>query len=344
MPRLFANMNVRRAFSTTREGFMFDRRTFVTSSLAFVAVSAGAQQQERRFRLANGYKSDSFQSRNLADFAAALTSSGIPVELHADNTLFKLSEIPNAVRDGKAELGQVIMSDMVKADPLSAADNLPFIVRTYADAKRLWLYQKPLVTKTYEQIGLTPLMAVPWPAQCLYTKKPIESLAQLAGLKMRTAGPSSRRLANMLGAKPVEVAMVDVGKALAAGDIEMMITSGSTGVDNRVWTGFKYFTEINAWMPKNVTFANSKWFTSLNEKQRDEFRRTAAFSEIAGWNASEIAATDSIKELAKNGMRIEKPSPQLLADMKRLGERVALEWVGQVGHLANSIFVPYYAA
>ena len=323
---------------------MLDRRTFVTTSLAFVTGAATAQQRAQPFRLANGYKPESFQTRNLADFAAALSLSGIPVELHANNTLFKLSDIPNAVRDGKAELGQVIMSDMIKADPLSAADNLPFIVRSYADAQRLWQHQKPLVAKTYEQIGLTPLMAVPWPAQCLYTKKPIESLNQLAGLKMRTAGQSSERLANMLGAKPVPVAMVDVGKALAAGDIEVMITSGSTGVDNRVWSGFKYFTEINAWMPKNVTFANSKWFASLPVKHREEFRRAAAFSEVAGWNASQVASADSIKELAKNGMRIEKPSPQLLADMKRLGERVALEWVGRVGHYANEIFVPYYTA
>ncbi len=308
---------------------MVVRRTFLTGSLACVAAAAGAQQREQRYRLANGYKTDSFQTRNLTDFAAALTSSGIPVDVYANNSLFKLSDIPNAVRDAKAELGQVIMSDMIKSDPLSAADNLPFIVRTYSDAKRFWLHQKPVVAKTYEQIGLTPLMAVPWPAQCLYSKKPIESLAQLAGLKMRTAGRSSERLANMLGAKPVQVAMVDVGKALAAGDIDVMITSGSTGVDNRVWTGLKYFTEINAWMPK---------------KHQDEFRRVASISEVAGWNASEIAAADSIKELAANGMRIEKPSPQLLADMKRLGERVALEWVGQVGHQANSIFVPYYAA
>ena len=59
-------------------------------------------------------------------------------------------------------------------------------------------------------------------------------------------------LRSSLGATPVNVAMVDVGKALADGPRDSMITSAVTGVENRVWDHVRYYYEINAWYPKNI--------------------------------------------------------------------------------------------
>lgn len=64
-------------------------------------------QTFQRARLANDSKPDSIRTQYLADFSAALSSTGVHVEL-PNNTLGKLSDKANFVQDGKAALRQVI--------------------------------------------------------------------------------------------------------------------------------------------------------------------------------------------------------------------------------------------
>lgn len=324
---------------------MTDRRDFLTLLAGFGASSSPvfAQAQVRAgWKLATGYSADSFHGLNLAAFAKDLTAAGLKVDVAANNSLFKLAEIAGAVRDGKVELGETIMTSLVKDMPVAGADSVPFIVRSYGDAKRLWKYQRPLIEKKFAAMGLKPLLAVPWPPQGLYTKVPIARAADLKGAKMRTFNNTTQRIAQLLGATPVDVPMAQVGQALADGKIDCMITSAVTGVENQVWDHVKNYYEINAWFPKNITFANAKAFDALTPDQQKTVLATSATAETRGWAASEKAAVESVEELRRKGMKIERVSPELLADIKRMGERFSLEWVREVGNEANDIFVSYY--
>lgn len=324
---------------------MTDRRDFLallaglgaSSSPLFVQaqVSAG-------WTLVTGYSAESFHGQNLAAFANDLTAAGLKVDVAANNSLFKLPDIAGAVRDGKAEMGETIMTSLVKEMPVAGADSVPFIVRSYGDAKRLWKHQRPLIEKKFASIGLKPLLAVPWPPQGLYTKVPITRAADLKGTKMRTFNNTTQRIAQMLGATPLDVPMAQVGQALADGKIDCMITSAVTGVENQVWDHVKNYYEINAWFPKNITCANAKAFDALSPDQKKTVLASAATAETRGWAASEKAAVESVEELRRKGMKVERVSPELLADIKRMGERFSLEWVREVGNEANDIFIPYY--
>jgi TRAP-type C4-dicarboxylate transport system substrate-binding protein len=266
----------------------------------------------------------------------------LKVDVAANSSMFKLADIAGAVGDGKVELGETIMTSLVKDMPLAGADSVPFIVRSYGDARRLWKHQRPLIEKKFAAVGLKPLLAVPWPPQGLYTQKPINRAADLKGTKMRTYNSTTQRIAQLLGATPVDVPMVQVGQALADGKIDCMITSAVTGVENQVWDHIKNYYEINAWFPKNITFANAKAFDGLPANQQKALLTAAEVAETRGWAASEKAAAESVDELRKKGMKIERVSPEFLSDIKRMGERFSLEWVREVGSEANSIFIPYY--
>ncbi|MFM2450279.1 MAG: hypothetical protein RIS44_2729 [Pseudomonadota bacterium] len=319
---------------------MLERRDF----LALLAGLGGAgspllaqAQVGAGWKRATGYRAESFHGQNLTAFAKELTAAGLKVDLAANNSLFKLADIAGAVRDGKVELGETIMTSLVKDMPLAGADSVPFIVRSYGDAKRLWKHQRPLIEKKFAAVGLKPLLAVPWPPQGLYTKAPIARAADLKGTKMRTFNNTTQRIAQLLGATPVDVPMAQVGQALADGKIDCMITS-----ENQVWDNIKYFYDINAWFPKNITFANAKAFDALPPDQQKAVLAAAATAETRGWVASEKAAVESVEELRKKGMKIERVSPEFLADIKRMGERFSLEWVREVCNEANDIFIPYY--
>ncbi|HVL44899.1 MAG TPA: C4-dicarboxylate ABC transporter substrate-binding protein, partial [Acidovorax sp.] len=117
------------------------------------------------WKLATGYRAESFHTRNVVQFAQEVeraTSGALRIEVHANNTLFKLGDIPQAVQDAKAEAGETIMTSLVPGMPIAGADAVPFVVRSYADARRMWELQRPLIEGHFAQRGLKALYAVPW--------------------------------------------------------------------------------------------------------------------------------------------------------------------------------------
>jgi len=298
-----------------------------------------------RWRLATGYRAESFHTLNLASLTKAVqTSTGgeLAIELHPNNALVPLADIRAAVEAGRIEAGESILTGLVREFPIAGADAVPFITASYADAQRLWRFQRPLLTRAFEARGLAILCAVPWPPQGLYSVRPVASAADLRGSRMRTYNATTARIAELLGAQGVDVAMVEVGKALAEGRIDSMITSAVTGVENRVWGQVKHYYEINAWFPKNVVFANAAALARLPAPARAALLAASAAAEQRGWAASVAAATQSLDELRRNGMKVERTPPELGRELKRLGERFSLEWVRQVGAEANEIFIPYF--
>lgn len=312
---------------------------------ALCAAGVASAQAQAQWKLATGYRAESFQTQNLVQFALDVerdTAGQLRIEVHPNNTLFKLGEIPKAVQEGKVEAGETIMTSLVKDMPIAGADSIPFVVTNYGDAQRMWLLQRPLIEKHFAQRGLRLLYSVPWPPQGLYAAKPIRGAADFKGTKMRSYNQSTMRIAELLGAKPVDVPMTEVNKALAAGLIDSMITSAVTGVENQVWGQIRYYYEINAWFPKNVVFVSSKAFDSLKPAVQKSVLASAKAAETRGWERSQAVMAEATNELRANGMKIERVPAEFENELKRLGERFSREWVRTVGNEANAIFIPYY--
>jgi TRAP-type transport system periplasmic protein len=313
--------------------------------LCLIAAAPARAAEPVTWKLASGYRTESFHVQNLVVFAEEVrkaSDGALVLEVHANNSLMKLADIYQGVRTEKVQAGELIMSALPKDVPLAGADSVPFVVDSYAKSQRLWAHQRPLIEKQMAAQGLTPLYAVPWPPQGLYTVRPIASAADLKGAKMRTYNAATVRIAEIVGASGVDVPMVDVGNALAAGKMDSMITSAVTGAENKVWSHLKYYYEINAWYPKNIVFVNSKAFNALPAATQAAVRNAAREAETRGWALSQVAAASSAAELRAHGMKVERPPVGLELDIKLMGERFAREWVRLVGHEANTIFVPYY--
>ena len=298
-----------------------------------------------QWKLATGYRAESFHTRNLVQFAQeveAASSGALRIEVFANNTLAKLADIPAAVQGGKAQAGETIMTSLVADMPIAGADAVPFVVRSYADARRMWTLQRPLIEAHFAHKGLKALYAVPWPPQGLFSIATVKSAADFKGTRMRTYNPATVRIAEMLGATAVDVPMVEVNKALAAGQLDSMITSALTGVENQVWGQIRQYYGIDAWFPKNIVFVNQRAFDALPPASRQAVAKAAAEAETRGWAMSEAIAQESVGELQRKGIKVERPTAELNAELKRLGERFSREWVRSVGGEANQLFIPYY--
>jgi TRAP-type transport system periplasmic protein len=313
--------------------------------IAALVVTGAAHAQTTTWKLATGYRAESFQTQNIQQFAAdveAAAAGQLKIAVHPNNSLFKLGEIRQAVQDGKADAGETIMSSLVKDIPIAGADSVPFVVSSYPDAQRMWKLQRPLIEKHFTARGLKVLYAVPWPPQGLFSNKPIRNSSDFNGIQMRTYNQTTVRIAELLKAKPVDVAMVEVNKALAEGRLDNMITSAVTGVENQVWGPIKYYYEINAWFPKNIVFVNAKAFNALKPVAQKAVMNAAAAAETRGWERSKAVMADSTNELRSHGIKVERVSSEFESEIKRFGEKFSREWVRLVGNEANDIFIPYY--
>ncbi|MEP6825926.1 MAG: TRAP transporter substrate-binding protein [Ramlibacter sp.] len=309
-------------------------------------LAAGAAHAQTTWKLATGYRAESFHTQNIEEFArevATATQGALKIEVAANNSLVKLSDIPAAVASGKIEAGEAIMSGMGKDVPLAGADGVPFVVGSYEAVQRMWTVQRPGIEREFARKGLKPLYAVPWPPQGLYTNRPIREVRDLQGMKMRTYNPTTVRIAELLGATPVDVPMVQVGQALAEGRMDAMITSAVTGVENKVWGGLKHYYELNAWFPKNIVFVNAKAFAALPPATQQAVVRSAVLAEQRGFALSRLAAVSATEDLRKNGIKVDPVPFEISRDLKRMGEKFSREWVTSVGNAANEVFIPFYA-
>lgn len=329
---------------------MMQRRAWVGGMGAtvlggYLGLTPRTGQAAVQWTLATGYKPETFHTQNAEQFAAdvaAATAGELQIKVHPNNTLFKLADIFAAVRDGKTQAGEVLMSAMVKDVPLAGADSVPFVLSTYKDARRLWQYQAPLLEKAFADKGLVPLYAVGWPPQGLFSVKPVRTKSDFQGLRMRTYNATTVSIAELLGATPVDVPAPDIAQAFASGKIEAMITSSATGAESQAWTNTKFYYELNAWIPKNLVFAQKKAVDALSPSARKGLMDAARAAEERGWTMSEAALRSAVGELKSHGMTVERVSPELAKEINRLGERFSREWVRTVGHDATRLFVPFY--
>ncbi len=293
-------------------------------------ILPGGVAAQSEWRLASAYSDSTFHTQNLRRFADELGRS-LPeapaITVHANGTLIKPADIHAALREGRVEMGEVILSSLAARDPLWGVDAIPFLVAGYDDAKALWELSRSHLEKRAAADGLVLLYAVPWPPQHLYASRAIGSVKDFRGLAMRTYNPATTRLAELTSAKPTLIQVVDLARAIGAGEVDLMLTSSWTGVETRAWSRMKYFYTVNGWMPKNGLFVNRAAFEKLSPAARARLQTLAREAEARGWSESQANAQRYEAELATAGMQVAAPSPFLHDDLRRLGERFARDWL-----------------
>jgi TRAP-type C4-dicarboxylate transport system substrate-binding protein len=310
------------------------RRVFQLS-LAAAALALGTSSfAQTKWDLPAAYPATNFHSVNLATFASDVdkTSGGkLKITVHPGASLFKAPEIKRAVQGGQAQVGEILMAAYQNEWQMFGADGLPFLATSYDDSMKLYKAQKPILEKKLAEQGMALLYTVPWPPQGIYSKKPVNSAADLKGSKWRAYSPSTSRIAELVGAQPVTVQAAELSQALATGVVEANMTSGATGVDSKLYEHLKFYYDVQAWLPKNAVIVNKKAFDALDKPTQDAVRKAAAEAETRGWTESRKVNTDTLNTLKANGMTIAPPSAQLKADLQKVGETMVKEWLEKAG-------------
>jgi TRAP-type C4-dicarboxylate transport system substrate-binding protein len=319
------------------------RRTFGGIALAAAAVRPASAQTA--WNMPTPYPDGNFHTQNVRQFVQDVrnaTNGQLVINVHSAGSLFPHAQIRRNVRQGLAQVGELLISLHANESPIYGLDSVPFLATSYAEARRLYAAHKPALERRLAEEGLVLLYSVAWPPQGVYAKKQLNSVEDLRGLRFRTYNPGTARIAQLAGATPVQVEVPDLPTAFATGRVESTITSAATGVDSRFWEFVSHYHDTQAWLPRNMVFANKAAFDGLPQAQKDALTTASRAAEERGWAASERETGERMQTLRQNGMTIISPAPaQLMEGLRGFGRTIAAEWEQAAGAEGAAILRAY---
>lgn len=298
---------------------------------------AGAQTV---WDMPTAYPATIFHTENITKFVEEVrqsTNGQLKIVVHPAGSLFKANEIKRAVQGGQAQIGEVIISSLANEDPIFGVDSIPFLATSYEEARKLAESSQDAIGAKLARQGMKVLYTVPWPPQGLYTNKPVNSVSDLKGLKMRAYNPATSRIAELVHAQGMTIQSSEFGQALATGVVNSYITSAATGYDMKAWETAKYFYDTQAWLPKNMVFVSQKAFDALTPAVQQAVLKAAAAAAERGWKVSQEQAKWYVEQLAANGMKVSAPGPELAKGLKEVGDKMVAEWLAKSGPEGRSI-------
>ncbi|SET01818.1 TRAP transporter substrate-binding protein [Oceanicella actignis] len=320
------------------------KRILLAAGGAMLLASAAAAET---WDMPMAYADGNYHTQNGKLFAQAVglcTGGDLKITVHGGGSLFKGNEIKRAVQTGQAQIGERLLSAHQNENPLFGVDSVPFLATSFEASDKLWNVALPRIEAALEAQNLVYLYSVPWPPQGLYVNKPVESLADLKGLKFRAYNAATARLAELAGMVPVQIEAAELSQALATGVAEAFISSGSTGYDRKVWEHLSHFYDAQAWLPRNTVFVNKDAWDGLSEHNRNCLRSAAMMARVAGTTRARELSGWYLQQLAANGMKVQAPGPQLAADLEKIGKTMAAEWAEAAGADGKAILEAFAAA
>ena len=309
-----------------------------------LAVVAPSPVAAEKWDLASGYPDSNFHTQNLVQFGNDVkqaTKGQLELNIHSNQALFKLAEIKRAVQSRQVPMGEILLVAFGNEDPFYEVSSIPFLAEDYGKAKKLWDVTKPIIAERLGKQGIRLAYGVPWPPQAFYTKTPINSVSDVKGVKARAYNAVTARMAELMGAIPATVPAPEVPQAFSTGLVGMMYTSAQTGVDTQAWDFTKHVTMVGGNLSMNAVLINDGAFRRLPADVQKAVTDAAATAEARGWKMSEEATTKHVQMLKDKGMTVTEMSPQLRAEMQKVGATLTEEWLKKAGEAGQAAIRKY---
>lgn len=260
-------------------------------------------------------------------------------------------EVLRLVRSGQVDIAAGPLTTVSGDVPILDGVDLAGMNTDIRQARKVADAMVPVANKELERLGIKLVATYPFSGQMLFCRKPIASLADLKGLKVRTNGPSSADLVKALGGQPVSLAFGEVYTALERSTVDCGITGAGSG------NGVKWpevtthlYTLSLSWSTSGY-FVNLAWWNKLDPAIRAQFEKTFAAIQEAQWKLGVEATEDGIAcnvgraadcklhTLVKRPMVEVKPQGNMIATLqKELAEDVLPGWIKRCGDRCVNVY------
>lgn len=298
-----------------------------------LALAPGAQAE--KWQLSIQWPEGNFSTKGVMEFAELVkerTDGQLVIQVHAGGSLgFKGPDMLQAVKDGLVPAGEMLLGGVAGTEPIMDFSTMPFLVANHGEAHLLGVVARPYVEKVFKKWNQKLLYWQYWPGAGLYTKKEINSLEDLKGLKLRTFNNISTQWAKKAGAKPNSIPWGDVYMALSTGSIDGVLTSSVSGADGKFWEVMDHFTNFGFTFGYSAVTVNLDSWKKLPAEIRLTVLETAREMEAKQELRSIEADKTSMAKLDEHGMKISENPVQLRQQCAEIAKPIWEQWIKEVG-------------
>ena len=258
-----------------------------------------------------------------------LTAGRVKIKVYAGGTLGDAAQLADSVRTGVADIAFVVPSYTTGRFPRTSVLDLPFLFDNAEHTTRVFydLYDRYLADdyKDYKILWLYSCDA----GQLFSVEKPIRTLADIKGMKMRAPSAYMSQTLKLLGANPVSMPLSELHAALDKKVIDGTLAPTSAIYDFKLAALIRHSARLNVYTAPMVVLMNKAKFNSLPDYAKKAIE--GASGKAWGLRAARIydkLDADTVKSMNKS----EKIAIYTLptAEKKKFVESVRVmeaEWV-----------------
>jgi TRAP-type transport system periplasmic protein len=281
-----------------------------------------------------------------AEHVAALTDGKVVIQPSFDAVKgIRSADMLAAIAQGRVQAGDAFAGSLEAEDPIFALPSLPFLVTSTGDARQLADLARPTIAAALQKRGQRLLYLTPWPPSGIWSKMPLHTAADLAGLSIRTYDRTSREVFARTGAKASSISFAEMMPRLTDGSINAVLSSGDGDIGRTLWEYLPYFSEITYSLPMSVASVNQAAFDSLTAELREAIDTAGRTTETELWVALESRLQQNHQRMRERGVTIDSdPAPVLIAALQQGAAAARQEWCARSGPACERILGVFKAS
>jgi len=261
--------------------------------------------------------------------------SDIKVEIYDSAQLYKDSEVPQAVGSGAIEAGVASITRYAGTNPEVDIFYLPFLFDSEKKVKKatapgssIRKVLDPAIAKT----GGTVLYYQAYGGAIMLSKgQAMKSPQDFKDKKVRVFGKTLGSFVSSLGGKPTMVSGSEQYLAYQRGTVDAGMT-GVSGVKSRkLWQVMDTITVTNHADIEFLLVTNTKWFNSLNAKQKKAIQEASLIAEKAVRDEMAKIEAGAFQAAKDNKMKIVNLSKAEVAAFKKASASVYDDYIKKTG-------------
>ena len=320
---------------------MVQRRTLIKSGLAAAAASAAlpGMAQETvtlKFHTFMAPQSNVWLNMHKAWMAKVEQESGGRIKFEAYPAM-QLGGTPvqlyDQARDGVVDVVWTLPGNTTGRFPRVEVFELPFMMsNAEATSKAYWEYVQTVAQDEFRDVQVIALQ-VHGPGAIHTTDKPVKSVADLKGVKVRGPSRQINKLLGALGATPVGMPLPGIPDALSKGTIQGAVIPWEVVPSVKVQELTKFHAEFDpaGGALYTITFVmamNKAKYNSLPPDLKKVIDNNSGMA-TSGWLGKTQQAGDAAgrKSAVDRGNTIFTVGPQEAQQFRRASRQVEVEWV-----------------
>ena len=271
-----------------------------------------------------------------AEQIAKRTEGKVQIKVYHGGTLGSVMEMPKLVASGAVEVGNFPASYFFSQFPLASGIAIPMQVFDIESGRK---YSKrvsahPLVQEENRRNKLHDFLFTGLVPYHLIGHKPVKTLADLKGIKVRSFGSMFPVVFSALGMVPVNVPVTEVYENLQRKIIDFGFNDYAGMNQMRLQEAAKQVSDINfGSMARNLTYVNLNLWDKWPQELKDIWNQVNEEAEVYGHKIAMAADKAAFDKFPAAGVQIHH-----FADQEKM--RAAIpdmieEWIRQVGKVGN---------